>query len=115
MMDRNLHTRLVFVAAVTLAANPILRAQIQTDNPESETLTTIAPAPAPAPATTPANVKVAVPVVSYTVVHGDTLGSIAHKCGITLAQLKRLNNLPETEVKVKPGEVLQVVYVKAAP
>jgi cell wall-associated NlpC family hydrolase len=112
MMNRNLSSRLVIVAAIALATLP-LRAQIQTENPETGTLTTVAPATDTT--TTPANVKVALPAVSYTVKHGESLGMIAHSCGMTLAQLKRLNNLPESDVKVKPGDVLQVVYVKGAP
>jgi cell wall-associated NlpC family hydrolase len=55
-----------------------------------------------------------VPILTYTVVRGDTLASIAHKFGLTLTQLKRLNNLPPTKVGVKRGQVLQVVYVNGA-
>ncbi len=45
----------------------------------------------------------------YTVAHGDSLASIAEKFGLTVKELKRLNNLPTTRVAIKPGEVLEVV------
>lgn len=53
--------------------------------------------------------------VSYTVRKGDTPASIAQKHGLTVAQLKQLNNLKSNQLKVgaklivrKPGEVAKV-------
>ncbi len=43
----------------------------------------------------------------YTVTKGDTLWSIANKYGITVAELKKLNNLPTNSLSI--GQTLKVV------
>jgi cell wall-associated NlpC family hydrolase len=42
----------------------------------------------------------------YRVQKGDTLGGVARKTGITMAELKRLNDLHGKKPRLKPGQVL---------
>lgn len=42
----------------------------------------------------------------YRVQKGDTLGKVAHKTGITVTELKRLNDLRGSKPRLKPGQVL---------
>jgi peptidoglycan DL-endopeptidase LytE len=42
----------------------------------------------------------------YRVQKGDTLGKVARKTGIPVAELKRLNDLHGTKLRLKPGQVL---------
>ncbi len=45
--------------------------------------------------------------VTYRVRPGDTLSRIAHRCRVTVAELRRANNLPP-RARLAPGRVLQI-------
>jgi cell wall-associated NlpC family hydrolase len=98
MLNRNLSSRVFVAAVLSFAANPLLHSDPESSADVSDTATSTAPA-------TPSSEQLG----SYTVRRGDTLGSIARRHGMSLQQLKRLNNLPATSVGVKRGQVLQVV------
>jgi LysM repeat protein len=106
LKNRKLSPTILCAIVLSLAIIPGRLSVAQTDDADSSSIATTATAPEVTPN--------AVPLLTYTVKRGDTLTSIAHKFGLTLAQLKRMNNLPETKVGVKHGQVLQVVYVKGA-
>ncbi|WP_141431058.1 LysM peptidoglycan-binding domain-containing protein [Bacillus sp. 03113] len=76
-------------------------------------------APAPSPAPTPAPVPIPTPVISpapgnegsiYTIKSGDTLGAIGHQYGLSVADLKSLNNL--TSDLIFPGQKLKVSFAQ---
>ena len=48
----------------------------------------------------------------YRVQKGDTLGTVAHKTGIPVAELKQLNDLRGTKPRLKPGQVLALKTVE---
>lgn len=48
----------------------------------------------------------------YRVQKGDTLGKVARKTGITVAELKRLNDLHAAKPRLKPGQVLALKAVE---
>jgi peptidoglycan DL-endopeptidase LytE len=51
----------------------------------------------------------------YRVQKGDTLGAVAKKTGIPVAELKQLNNLRGAKPRLKPGQVLALKGTEAAP
>ena len=73
------------------------------------------PAPAPAPAPTPAPKPVETPTTagSYTVKAGDTLSHIALDSGMTVANLKQLNNLKSDTIYI--GQTLKVKAEASKP
>ncbi len=99
MNNRNLSLPILFASVLLLIIGLPRLSQAESDASVND------PAAAPVPA----------PPLAYTVVRGDTLFSIAHKFGMTLKQLKRLNNLSTAKVSVKPGQVLQVISVNGTP
>jgi len=50
----------------------------------------------------------------YRVQKGDTLGKVAQKTGIKMAELKRLNDLRGTKPRLKPGQVLALKATESA-
>jgi cell wall-associated NlpC family hydrolase len=50
----------------------------------------------------------------YRVQKGDTLGKVARKTGIKMAELKRLNDLRGTKPRLKPGQVLALKATESA-
>ncbi len=110
MKKRTLSSRAFLIAVLSLSTDSLLWADPAVTAPSA------APAQ-PAPVTPVANIVTpgaanptpALTPFPYTVAHGDSLASIAEKFGLTVKELKRLNNLPTTRVAIKPGEVLEVV------
>src|SRR5258708_4457140 len=99
MINRNLSSPILCVVVLSLVTNPPLLSQVETvvSNP-----TYSAPAVQPAPAMA-ASVTTAAPTpkhtITYTVVSGDSLTSIAQKFNTTRKKLKALNNLTASSVK----------------
>lgn len=79
----------------------------QTLKVSAATSTSVAPAPAPkAPAPAPKPAAAPVKASAYTVVSGDYLGKIASQFGMSVEQLKSLNNLTSDMIYV--GQQLKV-------
>ena len=117
MKNRTLLSRTLLLAIISLAAASSLRADLvavpENDAPvTSDSATPTVPnAVSPTAPAAAANTTQALPVQTYTVAHGDTLASVAQQYGMTVKELKRLNDLPTTKVSLKAGQVLQVVNV----
>src|SRR5271170_5449903 len=77
-----------------------------TPAPSAAPTTPPAPTPPP-PAPAPADTGTTTNPTTYTVVHGDSLWSIAHKFGTTVVKLRKANKLAKGAL-LHPGQVLQI-------
>ena len=107
MNNRNLSIPIISAVALSLVSIPLLA---QSQSGASAPTPLAAAAPAPSSSTTAATT--AQPHISktltYMVVAGDSMTSIAQKFHTTRKNLRQLNNLAATVVKVTPGESLLV-------
>ncbi len=128
MKNRKLSRPIFRLLVLSLVANPALLSSAQTavSNPSSTApqaqpspasasapATEPAAAPQPSPPTPASGVAIAPTpkhTISYTVMKGDSLTSIARKFNSTRKALRQLNNL--TASTVTPGEVLLVPFFK---
>lgn len=86
-------------ATVTSSASPA---------PGTATSTATAPGSSPSASVTAGTTATATPgTLTYTVVAGDTLFSIARRYGVTLAALAALNNIADTS-QINVGQVLRI-------
>jgi cell wall-associated NlpC family hydrolase len=107
MKNRNVSFPILSTVALSLVAHAPLFAQAQTVVPAPATAAA-APAPTTSGAAAATAPKHAAHTISYTVVAGDSLTSIAQKFHTTRKNLRKLNDLAASVVKVIPGESLLV-------
>ncbi len=115
MKNRKLSTPILSTVVLSLVTNFSLpskaeNASATATSPASPTSVISSTTPTGLSTTTP----VVVPPISYTVVAGDTLSSIANKFNTTRKKLRKLNNLASSITKVKPGQTLLVPAPKPA-
>jgi cell wall-associated NlpC family hydrolase len=101
MTNRKISAPILSTVVLSLVTNFALPSKAESVAPTAAISTAI---PTGASSTVPA---VSQPI-SYTVVAGDTLTSIANKFNTTRRKLRKLNNLASSVTKVKPGQTLSV-------
>jgi LysM repeat protein/cell wall-associated NlpC family hydrolase len=113
MKNRHSLSPILWVLVVSLIVTPRGLRAADTDStnapPSPPPASENAPPATPAPASAPAPVAAENPA-TYTVVSGDTLWDLSHKFHCSVRQLKKLNNLKTTHLKL--GQVLKIPPAK---